>query len=202
MAVCSGGAALSNPGNGGAYFKQLLAQVPGTARFLVSVVCGNDVYNSRFRESMRFAVDSFCTEARGRILTHFAVVGMSSATWQYDSRFAALYDATALLGAVRASGVPAESAAAELTGLELSDSIAHVHPNSSSIVFNAYKVWLQKCIDLEVPPPPPVELLHLPPCPGVTATQSVGLLGGSGHASSAAVASLLSGVGHTSTAAA
>ena len=132
VAVCSGGAALSNPGNGGAYFKQLLAQVPSTARFLISVVCGNDVYTSRFRDGMHFAVDEFCAEARGRFLTHFAVVGMSSATWQYDSRFAAQYeaDATALLGAVRASGVPAESGAAELTGLELSGSIGHVHPGS------------------------------------------------------------------------
>ena len=89
VAVCSGGAALSNPGDGGAFFKQLLAQVPGTARFLISVVCGNDVYNCRFRESMRFAVDGFCAEASGRFLTHFAVVGMSSATWQYDARHSA-----------------------------------------------------------------------------------------------------------------
>ena len=173
VAVCSGGAALSNPGNGGTYFKQLLAQVPSTARFLISVVCGNDVYNSRFRDSMRFAVDGFCTEARGRFLTHFAVVGMSSATWQYDARHSAQYDAdaAALLGAVLASGVSAESGAAEFGGLELSDSIGHVHPNSSSIVFKAYKVWLQKCIDLAVPPPPlPVVRLPLPPCPEVTAT--------------------------------
>ena len=73
-------AAVSNPGEGGAYFKQLLAQVPSSARFLISVVCGNDVYNSRFRGSMRFAVDEFCAGARDRCLVHFAVVGMSSAT--------------------------------------------------------------------------------------------------------------------------
>lgn len=88
VAVCSGGAAVCNPGRGGAYFKQLLAHVPQTARFLVSVVCGNDVYSSRFRDSMRFAVDDFCSEAHGRFLTHFAVVGISSATWRYDSWFA------------------------------------------------------------------------------------------------------------------
>ena len=39
VAVCSGGAAVCNPGRGGAYFNQLLARVPQTARFLVSVVC-------------------------------------------------------------------------------------------------------------------------------------------------------------------
>ena len=56
VAVCSGGAAVCNPGNGGAYFKQLLAQVPRAARFLVSGVCGNDVYTNRFCGSMRFAI--------------------------------------------------------------------------------------------------------------------------------------------------
>ena len=97
---------------------------------------------------------------------------MSAATWGYDLRTAAPYDAdaTALLQAVRASGVSAASGAAELTGLKLSDPIGHVHPNSSSIVFDAYKVWLQKCIALAVSPPPPVELLHLPVCPAVPAT--------------------------------
>ena len=76
MAVCLVGAALCNPGNGGALFARLLAQVPSTARFLVSVVCGNHVYNNRFGDAMHFAVEGFGAEARGRSLTHFAVVGM------------------------------------------------------------------------------------------------------------------------------
>jgi hypothetical protein len=69
---------------------------------LVSVVCGNSAYNHRSNEDLRFAVGDFCAEARDRSLTHFAVVGMSAATWQYDSRFAAQYDAgaTALLKAL------------------------------------------------------------------------------------------------------
>ena len=160
MAVCLGGAALCNPGNGGALFARLLAQVPSTARFLVFVVCGNDVYNNRFGDAMRFAVEGFCA-------------GMSAATWQYESRFAAQYDAdaTALLDAFRAGGVFAGSGAAELPNLELSDSIGHVHPNSSRTVFDASKVWLQKCIALAIPPPlPRVEPLLPPACPAVPAT--------------------------------
>ena len=173
MAVCLGGAALCNPGNGGALFARLLAQVPSTARFLVSVVCGNHVYNNRFGDAMHFAVEGFGAEARGRSLTHFAVVGMSPATWQYESRFAAQYDAdaTALLDAFRAGGVFAGSGAAELPNLELSDSIGHVHPNSSRTAFDASKVWLQKCIALAIPPPlPRVEPLLPPACPAVPAT--------------------------------
>ena len=124
---------------------------------------------------MKACVSPLMTVAQRRaavFLTHFAVVGMSSATGQYDTRYSAQYDAgaTALLGAARAIGVSAESGAAELGGLELSDSVGHVRPNSSSIVFNAYKVWLQKCIGLAVPPPPPIELLPLPACPAVPAT--------------------------------
>ena len=125
------------------------------------------------RDAMRFAVEGFCAEARGRSLTHFAVVGMSAATWQYESRFAAQYDAdaTALLDAFRAGGVFAGSGAAELPNLELSDSIGHVHPNSSRTVFDASKVWLQKCIALAIPPPlPRVEPLLPPACPAVPAT--------------------------------
>jgi hypothetical protein len=121
---------------------------------------------------MRFAVEGFCADARDRSLTHFAAVGMSAATWQYDSRFAAQYDADAgaLLDAFRAGGVFAESGAAELPGLELSDPIGRVHLNSSRTVFDAYKVWLQKCIALAVLPPPPVEPLLPPACPAVPAT--------------------------------
>ncbi len=46
IAVCSGGAALYSPGGGGAYFRQLLEQVPGRVQFSVSVICGNDIYCS------------------------------------------------------------------------------------------------------------------------------------------------------------
>ena len=66
VAVCFGGAALCIPG-------------VRAARFLVSVVRGNDVYTNRSSENVRFAVDGFRGDARDRFLAHFAVVGMSLA---------------------------------------------------------------------------------------------------------------------------
>ena len=43
MAVCSGGAALSNPGHSGAFYDQLLDRV-GVRKvgFMIAIVCGND----------------------------------------------------------------------------------------------------------------------------------------------------------------
>ena len=87
VAVCSGGAAVYNRGGGGAYFKQLLELVPSSARFLVSVVCGNDVYNSRFNETMGSAVEDYCVQERGRSLMHFAIAGISADTWRYANRW-------------------------------------------------------------------------------------------------------------------
>lgn len=44
MSTCSGGAALSYPWDGGAYFEQMLAYVPDTARYVISNVCGIGIY--------------------------------------------------------------------------------------------------------------------------------------------------------------
>ena len=69
--------------------------------------------------------------------------------------------------AFRAQPVPTCSGASELRGLKLSDAIGHVHPDSELVVFNAYKTWLAKCLEVEdrlsqplsepvlCPPPPP-----------------------------------------------
>ena len=56
VAVCSGGAALYNAGNGGAYFEQLLAHVPDGVRYVISVICGNDIYRSSFDEALALAI--------------------------------------------------------------------------------------------------------------------------------------------------
>ena len=60
--------------------------------------------------------------------------------------------------AFHAECVPACSGAPELRGLKLSDAIGHAHPDSERVVFNAYKAWLVKCLEVEehAPPPPPL----------------------------------------------
>ena len=81
VAVCSGGAALYNAGNGGAYFEQLLAHVPGGVRYVISVICGNDIYRSSFDEALALAIGDYAEAVGLKAQTHFAVVGMSAATW-------------------------------------------------------------------------------------------------------------------------
>ncbi len=167
IAVCSGGAALFNPGSGGAYFQQLLAQVPDGVRFLISVICGNDIYRSPFTEDLQLAAEDFCAAVREKAQVHYAAVGMSAATWQCGAECVGAYDAsaTAMLNVFRSQGVPCCSGAAELPGLRLSDSIGHVHPESAPVVFAAYKTWLRKCVAAGAPPPPP-PVEPLPPPAG------------------------------------
>ena len=100
MAVCSGGAALQNPGGGGALFVDLLDQVPAGVRFLIPVICGNDFYGTTVQPlagAVRGAAVAFCDKALRVSKTQFAVLGMSAATWQYTSWMsgssAAQYDA-------------------------------------------------------------------------------------------------------------
>ena len=53
--------------------------MPSSVRHLVSVVCGNDIYKSRFAEGVELAVKDYCDAVRDRGLGHFAVVGMPAA---------------------------------------------------------------------------------------------------------------------------
>ena len=144
VAVCSGGAALYSPGSGGAYFQQLLDEVPVGVKFVVSLICGNDIYWNKFTDALRFAAEDSCDAVSAKAQTHSAVVGMSAATWQYDASWAGAYDAkaAALLDVFRSRGVACCNGAAELQGLRLSDSFGHVHPDSQRIVFDAYKLSL------------------------------------------------------------
>ena len=89
VAVCSGGAAVYNPCKGGAYFEELLAQVPVGVRYVISVICGNDIYRSSFDEALVPAISDYVDAADLKASTQYAVVGMSAATWQYDARHAA-----------------------------------------------------------------------------------------------------------------
>ncbi len=152
MAVCSGGAALEKPGNGGALFVDLLDQVPAGVRFLIPVICGNDFYETSVRPlggAVRGAAVAFCAKARRVSKTQFAVLGMSAATWQYTSWMtgssAAQYDVNCdeLVRICCESNVYAERGVDELAGLKLADSIGHVHVDSERAVFDAYKVWVR-----------------------------------------------------------
>ena len=158
VAVCSGGAAVYNPGNGGAYFHELLAQVPDGVRYVISVICGNDIYGSHFDESLKLAIADYVGAVDAKVPMHYAVVGMSATTWQYSAWHASAYDIDAqkMRAAFQDECVVTCSGAPELRGLKLSDAIGHVHPDSERVVFNAYKCWLQKCLGAESPPPPPL----------------------------------------------
>ena len=92
VAVCSGGAAVYNPGSGGAYFHELLAHVPDGVRYLISVVCGNDIYGSSFDEGLRLAIADYVDAVDAKVPMHYAVVGMSARTWQYNAWHAPAYD--------------------------------------------------------------------------------------------------------------
>ena len=94
---------------------------------------------------------------------------MSAATWQYDAWHATAYDVNAekMRDAFREQLVCTSSGAPELRRLKLSDAIGHVHPDSERVVFNAFKIWLDKCLEVEAPPPPPPDEPLPPPAPEV-----------------------------------
>ena len=123
VAVCSGGAAVHNPCKGGAYFSELLAHVPGSVRYVISVICGNDIYQSSFDGALRLAIGNYVDAVDLKATTHYAVVGMSAATWQYDNWHGTAYDINAqkMRDAFRGQWVPTCSGAPELRGLQLSD---------------------------------------------------------------------------------
>ena len=95
---------------------------------------------------MGLAIEDYCEAVSARALTHFAVVGMSAATWQYPAGWVASYDesAAAMLGTFRKCGVVSGSDAAELPGLRLSGSIGRAHPDSERIACHVYKAWLRR----------------------------------------------------------
>ena len=129
LAVWSGGAAVYNPGHGGAYFHELLAQVPGGVRYVISIICGNDIYGSYFDEGLKLAIADYADAVDAKVPMHYAVVGMSARTWQYDAWHAPAYgiDAQKMRHAFHDQCVCACSGAPELGGLKLSDAIGHVH---------------------------------------------------------------------------
>ena len=54
MAVCAGGSALTSPCGGGLLYSKLLAEVPGRVRWLIPVVCGNDLYKRSTHRRLAF----------------------------------------------------------------------------------------------------------------------------------------------------
>ena len=156
------------------YFEQLLTHVPDGVKYVISVICGNDIYGASFDTSLKLAIGDYVAAVDVKAPMHYAVVGMSAETWQYDACHACAYDVDAckMRDSFQSQLVPTCSGVSELRGLKLSDAIGHVHPDSERIVFNAYKAWLGKCVELEARPPPaeplppPAEPLP-PPAPAL-----------------------------------
>ena len=133
------------------------------------MICGNDFYSGPWSFEIQAAAEDFCELAQARCRHVFAILGMSAKTWQYTGARAPKYDA-ACLSLKRAfgdAGVAHASGFAELQGLKLADSIGHVHEESSSTIFAAYKSWVRQCVASEcsrphlpfqAEPPPPFSL--------------------------------------------
>eukprot|EP00973_Karenia_brevis_P017875 2455195-Karenia_brevis.AAC.1 len=64
MACCAGGSALTRPSSSGLLFSQLLAEVPRGLRWLIPVICGNDLYGNggieEFDAAWLDAADELC----------------------------------------------------------------------------------------------------------------------------------------------
>ena len=56
----------------------------GSVRYVVSVICGNDIYQSSFDSALKLAIGNYVDAVDLKAATHYAVVGMSAATWRYD----------------------------------------------------------------------------------------------------------------------
>ena len=86
---------MHNPCKGGAHFGELLRQVSGSVRYVVSVICGNDIYQSSFDGALRLAIGNYVDAVDLKAATHYAVGGMSAATWQYNNWHGTAYDINA-----------------------------------------------------------------------------------------------------------
>ena len=156
MAVCSGGAALSKPGDQGALFSELLERVPDDLQILIAVICGNDWYAQRNIRVLDTAVleagTSLCAAMSAKSECQLAIVGMSAATWSYEAWMseedAAQYDRNAaeLAQHFLANGMWAVRGVEDLRGIVAADSIGHVSDESEGIVFEAYQRWVRLCM--------------------------------------------------------
>ena len=113
--------------------------MPDNVRYVISVVCGNDIYGSNFDSALGLAIEDYAEAVELKARTHYAVVGMSAATWQYDEWRACAYDIDArkMSDAFQVKCVPTCSGAAEMRKLMLADAIGHVHPDSKCTMFDA-----------------------------------------------------------------
>ena len=159
MAVCSGGAALTNPTKWTVTFDELLDRVPASVRMIIPIVCGNDILVNwkvpTFRDAWATAAERLCEGMRAKSAVQFAVVGGSSDVWRYDTWMELgqreLYDANArqLAGVFSACGVHATTGAGELQGMEIADDTGHVSWDSRHVVFGAYPTWVRQCLRCE-----------------------------------------------------
>ena len=173
FAVCSGGGALARPSNGAATYADMLKEVPGSARYVVPIICGNDYYGSRqpLPHDVVTAARALCAGLSARGVTSYAVVGMSSRVWGYDQKMsgeaASQFDinSESLFHVFSEEGLPCTRGVGELLGVETADSIGHVHPNSRGQVCDAIEVWFRACVGqvLPVPAPPPPPPPTVPP---------------------------------------
>ena len=158
VAVCSGGAALCQPSDArAASFAELLEHVPYDLKVIVAIVCGNDLFDHRWKFDSRKAdcyraAEDLCDGMRCRAEKCFAVVGGSSSTWKYESPgWSALeiaaydHDVEILRQKFERAGVAAVTGARELAGLEIADSMGHVKPSSWNVVFQSYSSWVAQC---------------------------------------------------------
>ena len=127
MAVCSGGAALTNPTKWTVTFDELLDRVPASVRMIIPIVCGNDILVNwkvpTFRDAWATAAERLCEGMRAKSAVQFAVVGGSSNVWRYDKWMKLgqreLYDVNArqLAGVFSACGVHATTGTAGVRAL-------------------------------------------------------------------------------------
>ena len=136
-----------------ARFSQLLECAPVGLKLLVSVICGNDWYNSKqcVDQNVLDAATQLCEGMKCKSERQLAVVGMSSSTWSYERNMSTFEqnrfdeDAAFLTSHFLSQQVIAIRGAAELVGIVPADDIGHVDCKSEAIVFSAYKQWLKFC---------------------------------------------------------
>ena len=158
MAVCSGGATLTNPGRWSASFEELLERVPTGLSMIIPIVCGNDLLVNWkvpvFQEAWATAAARLCDGMRAKSSVQFAVVGGSSETWRYKWMTQSqreLYDANArrLAEVLSGCGVTVTTGVEELQGVEIADGVGHVRSSSKAVVFAAYVSWVNQCLRCE-----------------------------------------------------
>ena len=148
MAVCKGGAAFT-PERCRVTYAQLLAWVPEGVELIIPVSMGNDIYKEGYDDDVEKSVFDFCAQLRAKAKNSFPVFGGSAATWQYSESKGPVYDAHVrrCQAIFHACGVRSVTGAEELAGLKLVDRIGHVDVQCESIVFAAYRTWVDMALD-------------------------------------------------------